>query len=351
MRRYSFGLLVLAFIFSISVSCGEKGKEDTAENHPISLDSLLSAYPDSVPLLIKKGEDLVGIYNYDLAMNFAAKAFRLDSNNIKARELYASVLNNRAERTVGDVALAQRHFKYILKKEPKNTKALVGLASTYTQQSDFDQSFKYINEALRIDKKYRDAYVLKGTNYRLMGKPDLMKSSYETAIQQDPEFFEGYFLLGDIYRSEGDKVCIEYFTTAHELRPDAKLVEYYLAFSKQHFGQLDGAKEMYRVMAKDTSEEMSCGITANCVQYSSLANFQLGHIKQYVDKDIDSAIIFYSRAINGSPDYAEAHHNMGICYDVQGNKSLALKKLGEALKFAPEHTLSKQIADSIRKQL
>jgi phage terminase large subunit-like protein len=66
----------------------------------------------------------------------------------------------------------------------------VSLASTYTQQGDFEKSFQYINEALRIDKKYRDAYILKGTNYLTLGNRKLAKSSYETAIQQDTKFFE-----------------------------------------------------------------------------------------------------------------------------------------------------------------
>ena len=244
--------------------------------------------------------------------------------------------------------------------------------------SEFDQAFVNINKALRIDKKFRDAYVAKGTTYRMeivnieseiqsIGNEDqqkvgalareikerwdLMKSSYETAVQQDPEFFEAYFELGRIYQMEGDKICIEYFTTAHELKPEIKEIEYYLAFSKQHYGQgpqVEDARSMYRQMATGDEEEKTCEFTSQCVSYPSLALFQLGHLKQFYDNDLDSAIYFYNSATKSAPDFVEAYHNMGMCYDLKGNKTQALKKFGQALKFDPEYTLSREYADRIK---
>ena len=39
---------------------------------------------------------------------------------------------------------------------------------------------------------------------------------------------------------------------------------------------------------------------------------------------------------------------MGMCYDLKGNKTQALKKFGQALKFDPEYTLSREYADRIK---
>ena len=184
-----------------------------------TLDSLLVQSPDSIPLLLERGNSRFDAYEYDLAMKDAAHAFRLDSLNLDARLLYAEVLNNREKRTIDDVSNAQRHYKTIIKKQPKNLRALVGLAATYAFQEDSKKTFQYVNEALRINPWYRDAYVLKGSVYRKQGNIELAISSYETAIQQDPEFFEAYFFLGQIYQSQNDPLCVEYFTTALELRP------------------------------------------------------------------------------------------------------------------------------------
>ena len=323
------------------ISCGDSKPSATKTQ---DLDSLLVIYPDSVPLLIKRGTKMFKFSKFEAAMADGAKAFRLDSTNIDARMLYADVLNNRPGRSVADVAHAQDLYKVIVKKQPKNTKALVGLATTYSQQSDFDKSFQYINVALKIDPKYRDGYVLKGTNYLLLNKMDLAKSSYETAVQQDPKFFEAYLMLGSIYQSEKNEICLQYYTTAKELKPKNLEVLYALAYGNQIFNKVEEAKTIYREMLQQDST------------YSQ-AYFQLGYIKQWLEpaKDdaakevhIDSAIYFYSGAVDLSPKYSEAWHNLGVCYLNRGEKSKATESLRRALKYNPEFELSKELLKSIK---
>jgi len=321
------------------VSCGEPEESVKTNNVTENLDSLLLVSPNDIDLLVKRGNKLFKEYEYDLALNDAAKAFRIDSMNFEARLLYAEVLNNRETRTVEDVQIAQNHYKWVIKKEPKNLRGLVGLAATYNFQQDFENTFKYINTALRVDAKYRDAYVLKGTTYRQIGNMELAKSSYETAIQQDPTFFEAYFLLGAIYQAEGSPLCVEYFTTALQLRPDILEVKYQLAFSKEKYGNIESAKELYREMAHDTVDF-----------YVSRGLFHQGYIKQFVDKpqDIDSAMIFYKSALETEPRYVEAWHNIGMCHAQKGNRERALKSFSNALKYDPEFEMSRKAAERLR---
>lgn len=332
---YFFFALVAFGMFS----CGEPKDQPIANQKVKNLDSLLLISPNDIDLLIERGNKLFKDYEYDLALNDAAKAFRLDSNNFEARLLYAEVLNNRETRTVEDVQIAQNHYKWTLKKDAKNLRALVGLAATYNYQQDFENTFKYINKALRIDKKYRDAYVLKGTTYRQIGNMELAKSSYETAIQQDPKFFEAYFLLGTIYQSEANPVCIEYFATALDLRPDILEVKYQLAYSKETFGQLESAKELYREMAHDTVEF-----------YTARGLFHQGYIKQFIDKtkDIDSAMYFYKSALVTEPRFVEAWYNIGLCHAEKGDNEKALKSFSNALKHDPNFEMARKEAEKLR---
>lgn len=194
-----FKILVVVLFVAILSSCNEELPKE-ASKEEMTIDEQIAAHPDSIPLLVERGQQRFDNYEYDKAMEDAARAFRLDSSRFEVRFLYANVLNNRADRTVEDILVAQRNFKYLLQMQPDNPAVLVSLASTFSQLQDFEKSFKYINEALRIDPKYRDAYVLKGSNYAANGNKKLMISSYETAIQQDPEFFAGYLMLGAIYQ-------------------------------------------------------------------------------------------------------------------------------------------------------
>lgn len=323
----------LIFLFPFFFFSCEDSKPSVAP--PRNLDSLLVLYPDSVALLVEHGNILLKKYKFDDALADGAKAFRLDSNNLDARMLYAEILNNRPQRNVAEVAAAQRHFKVIIKKEPKNTKALVGLASTYSQQMDFDKSFQYINQALRIDPKYRDAYVMKGSNYLFLGKTDLAKSSYETAVQQDPNFYEAYLMLGSLYQAENNKICIEYFTTAAELQPKNPEVLFSLAYAQQLFEEPEKALIIYRKMILiDTS-------------YHQALN-QIGVIKQYNYNEIDSAIYYYNSALQTEPRFVEAWHNLGTCYEAQGDKTRALQSYAKALKYNPDFKLSRDRADALR---
>ncbi len=325
--RYLVFLLPLLLI-----SCREN---KSVKKLPKDLDSLIGIFPDSVELLVKRGNMLLEVYKYDKAMADGAKAFRLDSNNVEARLLFAEVLNNRPERIIDDIVSAQRHYDLIIKKDKKNLKALIGLASTYSQLQDYEVSFKYINQALRINPRYRNAYVLKGSNYLKLGKIELAKSSYETAVQQDPDFYEAYIMLGALYQGEKNPICIEYYTTASELRPKDPDVLYSLAYAKQQFGKEEDAVRLYRKMIQiDTT-------------YAE-ALFQIGYIKQFVIGDLDSAIYYYNSAIVTEPRYVEAWHNMGLCYEDKGDKTRALQSYAKALKYNPEFELSRKQADALR---
>ena len=65
-------------MFAMS-SCDET--VEVVADGPRDLDSLIVQFPDSVDLLLERGYKQFNDYNYDVAMNDAAKAFRIDSNN------------------------------------------------------------------------------------------------------------------------------------------------------------------------------------------------------------------------------------------------------------------------------
>jgi tetratricopeptide (TPR) repeat protein len=316
--------LLLNFSFFLGSCKGNANKEHVE----LSLEDALLKYPDSVDLLIQKGKKDFELLQFKSSLSYSAKAYRLDTNNIDAKLLYAQVLNDQPDRTVEDVRISQAHFVSILGKRPNDLKALVYLASTYSYFQDFEKSFHYINKALKVDPKYRDAYVLKGSNYRLLGDMDLAKSSYETAVQQDPDFLEAYIMLGTIYESEQNPICLEYYTTAVELKPKDPDVLYTLAFAKEQFNKVDEAELIYRKMVAIDND-----------YYEAL--FHLGYIKQFTAKDIDSAIYFYQNALAAQPKFIQAWHNLGLCFEDKKDIMSASNAFKKALAIDPSYELSR----------
>ena len=264
-----------------------------------------------------------------------AKAFHLDSNNWEARFLYANALNNRANRSIADVDQAQRHFLTLIKRHPGNKKMYVALASTYSQQRDFEKSFQYINTALRIDVKYRDAYVMKGTNYLALGNRKLAKSSYETAVQQDPKFYEGYLALGYLYSEDNEPIAVEYFRTAAELKPTSTDALYGVAYSLQQQRKFEESLAAYRHLLEVKPSFY-------------LALFNQGYIKQFEQNQIDSAVHFYDLSIQLQPKFVKGWHNLGLCYAAQNRKADAMRAFSTALKYNPNFEISRIEANRIR---
>lgn len=322
--------LLIVFLVALIASCSGNKKEIAAvEPTPNNIDSLLNLYPDSIPLLLFRGNEAIKEYRFYDALVDGARAFRLDSMNVDTRMLYAQSLNNKANRTIEEVSNAQRHFHYVVFKQPENTDALIALATTYRYLQDADNAFKYVNQALKIDVKKREAYALKGSLYMDMESYDLAKSSYETAVQQDPGFYEAYLHLAIIYHKEKNPVCLEYYQTAYELNPKDPEFLYSYAFALEFFGKVEESKAMYRIMAKNEEK-----------YYKARGLFHLGHIKQREENEIDSAIYFYSQAIDNQKDYVEAYHNRGMCYELKGDIQSAKQEYLSALKYNEEFQLS-----------
>ncbi|MNU70569.1 tetratricopeptide repeat protein [compost metagenome] len=327
-------LFSIGFLLVLLTSCG--GNSTKKKQKELSIDELYKKYPDSVPILIKHGNLMLERYDYEKALQDGAKAYRMQESNIEARFLYANALNNRADRSVSDVMSAQNHFKFVVKKQPKNTTALVALATTYAQQGDNEKAFYYINEALRIDKKYRDAYILKGSIYLSLDNRKLAKSSYQTAVEQDPEFFAAYIKLGLIYQEEGDPLCIQYFITATQIRPNNIEAYYNLAYAYQQFDKIPEAQQTYREMLiKDPTFTPPL--------------FQLGWIKQFKQNDLDSAIYFYNETLQKEPRYVEAWHNLGLAFETKGEKYQAIQYYRKALKYNPQFSISEDAIKRLSK--
>jgi tetratricopeptide (TPR) repeat protein len=326
----TYRISILILLTSILFSCGNSTKNSKVINYTgAQLDSVLKIYPDSIELLLRHGNEAIEKMRFEDAMADGARAYRLDSSRLDTRTLYAQALLNKPNYTTEDIFRAQNQFKYIIKKDSKNPRALVGLANTYSFFQDNEKAFKYINQALRIDPKFRDAYLLKGSIYRNLGNFERAVSSYETAVQQDPKFTVGYLWLGSLYEMKEDPICIEYYTTAYRIEPKNPDVIYSLAYAKQKFGKEKAATSLYRKM-----------IHLDDTYYD--AYFQIGYMKQFSEEDLDSAMFYYEKVLEIEPRHVETYHNVGLIYEERNDISNALLTYAKALKNNPNFELTKE---------
>ncbi|MEN9700239.1 MAG: hypothetical protein RLZZ301_1437 [Bacteroidota bacterium] len=329
--RYLF-ISSLMLFYLVACTTNSTSKPDAK----LTLNELLEKYPDSIPILIKKGNELIDSLQFQEALTHAAKAFRLDSNRVEARVLYAECLINKPNRSADDILRAYKMYKALVKKEPKNVKALIGMANTLVMLQDYDNAFKFINKALRIDMHYRDAYILKGTIYKYQQNIKLAISSYETAIQQDPSYYMTYLLLGALYEGEGNPLCLEKYKSAYQLQPKNIETIYALAFATENFGNTAAAMRLYRKMT---------------VVDSTFADgyFHIGHLHQFTLNQPDSAMYYYKLAVKANRDHVPSYHNMGMIYEARKDLTNALFSYAKALKVDSTFQLTKDRVAILKK--
>lgn len=342
-NTFLFALLGFGILFSCT---SEDSTEDdqffvkeevkTERNVFDDIADSLEKNPEDISLWIRQGNLCKERLNFQCALNAGAKAFRIDSTNIQARQLYAWTLINKPKTPVSDIERAKRHYQYVLSLQPKDPQTLVELANTFSLTGDFKTAIKYINDALRIDERYRDGYVLKGSIYKTLEKNDLALSSYQTALQIDPEFFIGHLNTGWLLTSmEDHKLALEYYENAVELKPENLNAIYGVAKSLQDMGEYEGALKNYRKIERIEPDFY--------VTY-----FNQGVIKQYYQEELDSATYFYNKALEVNPQYLDGWLQLGETYYSQNRDSEAARAFAEALRIDPDFTPARKAAEKLR---
>ncbi|RFC54422.1 tetratricopeptide repeat protein [Brumimicrobium aurantiacum] len=342
--KFLFPLIGFGLLFSCtSEDTGSEEQffvqEDTTDvkDQLTTISDSLAKDPENIDLIIRRGNICKENLNFRCALDAGAKAFRIDSTNIQARQLYAWTLINKPNAPVSDIERAKRHFQYVLSVKPNDPQTMVDIANTYSLTGDFKTAIKYINDALRIDERFRDGYVLKGSIYKTLEKNDLALSSYQTALQIDPDYFIGHLNTGWLLTSMGDhRLALEYYVNAAELKPENVNSLYGIAKSYQDLGEYENALKEYRNIKKIEPKFY-------------IADFNQGYIKHYYQEELDSAAYFYDQVLRANPDYPAAWYQMGEAYFAQERYSEAGRAYAEAIRIDEDFTPAKEAAEKLRK--
>lgn len=344
------GLYLISFL-GLFIACStEDYKESTSSNVLIDassasyadlkavIDAKLIKNPNEVSLLVNRANLALEYYDYPLAFSDAAKAFRLDSNYLDSRLVYALSMINQGQRSVADIRVSQRHFQFVVSEDVNNTKAMVGLANTYALQQDFELAREWIAKALIVDPKFFDAHVLKGSMYKVLsvalnGDKESEKLSkvyldsaiqaYSRVSQYYPDRPEIYIELGILFQQSNNEICVDYYYSAVQLAPENLDYKYALAYAYGLFEQERKAMAVYEEM----QEQDSLFCEAFC---------QMGQIYQKKFSEIDSALNMYRTTIEIDENHIDAYVNMGVIYEEQKDYNSAIRSYAKALAIQPE---------------
>jgi tetratricopeptide (TPR) repeat protein len=331
------------------------------------LNTILEKNPDNVDALVQRGNLELNNYDFLNAFADAARAYRLDSSRVDTRLLYASALINRPNSSEQDKRVAHEHFKNLLEQEPTNTKVMTGLANTYIFQQDIKNARFWLDRALEIDPEFIDAHILKGSIYKMLYSAlqedpesqrlanallDSAIMTYSKITEIYPENHVMYVYLGVLLQQQNNPICIDHYLSAVQLQPDSIDYKYSLAYAYGLFDREREAMKVYREMI----DQDSTYFEAYC---------QIGQILQFKYEEIDSALYYYSQAIDLDRYHLDAFVNTGIAYENKGDITRALQNYSKAIAIEPQfrkptmtsaqfneqQQMARENADKLRKKL
>lgn len=322
----ALGLLALMFWGCESTSADRS--KDVAEvqldsatywnDHIVQDPTDAGRYVDRAAWHLRQGRVSEGLQDLDLAL--------------EADSTYASAWSAKADALYLTQAFEPciAHLDQCLDVAPSHIPCLLRRAEMHVHLRQYEDAFDRLNAVLRLQPLNREAYWMKGMIYRDQGNVDNAKSSFQTSVEVDPNFFDGYIALGLTYANAKDTLAFGYFETAIELNPNSVEARYNLAYSLQEFkptsrAYLNRARKEYRdIVDLDPN--------------NAAASFNQGYVHLEYLQDYDSAVHHFSLAIEALPYYHQAFFNRGLANESLGRDADAELDYREALSIKPDYT-------------
>jgi len=141
-----------------------------------------------------------------------ASIYRLKADDMKRQDPKANVA------PVYDQAIAQ--YEGILKTDPANDKAKIGIGMTNLEKGDLEGAEKTLQAAAQGAGATREVFYNLGEVEFAKGKTDEALAAYNRASQMDPKWGKPLFALGKVALNKADtKGAIDYFTKVIDVDP------------------------------------------------------------------------------------------------------------------------------------
>ncbi|MFH1421426.1 MAG: tetratricopeptide repeat protein [Planctomycetota bacterium] len=217
---------------------------------------------------------------------------------------------------------AVARFKEVMNLMPdvRNTMTLYAESITCFEEGDFKAEKKLLDEILKLNPNFAEAYNDLGIIKRLAGDTDGAIAYYEKAIQLNPKFAEAYYNRGLAFFENGeiDKAVAD-FSKAIECNP-----EFILPY-KCRGAIYERKKEFVKAIA----------------DFTKIIELDPNNAEAYSDRglvlckngNIDEAIENFNKAIKLNPNLAPAYVNRGTAFSMKCNYKKGIIDFNKAIEF------------------
>lgn len=324
--KLNAGAAFVALAFFI-ISCGNNQPADetlmveSTDSSVVSLNEKIKQDPSNPDLYHQRAILLSGNNDLPTAFYDMRRAISIDST----RAAYFMTLGE-IYFMQGEGGKALQAYQQASDLEPENQEALLKQAELKLYMQNPTGAIETIDQALLNDKFNAKAYFMKGMAFKQLRDTMTALSSFQTAVEQDPEYFHAYMQLGIILSELHDPVAEQYLKNAINVNPLSIEAHYALGMFLQQHGNPEAALEPYsNILALDSINRDALFNTAYV--YS-----------EYLD-DQAKALEGYDKVTQLHPNDANGWYMLGLTHERMGNKSDAITSYKKSLAIQPDYDL------------
>lgn len=299
--------------------------EDTLLNR---LNDAIKANPGAGDSYLDRARYFSSTGNIEAALSDIDRALRADSTRGDYYAARGEIMFARKE-----IKPAYQDYLTCLRHEPENTDCLLKAAEIEMLLRNYSEALGHINTALRKDQYISNAYFMKGLIYAETGDTALAASSYQTATEVDPAYYEAYVALGHLYALADNDLAIEYYNTAIDLKPESVEALYNKAIFMQESGYRDHNRYTEALSLYDRIIEINPKIAT---PYYNKGFVYLEYLSLSDESAYAEGEKWFTMALERRNDDFKAYYNRGLCRESLGNAGGAEEDYRMALKFDPQ---------------
>ena len=325
MKKYLFINLFFSIFFLISCRNDKTNtssiinSKDSINVKFAKLNELIKQNPDNAAFLNDRANLFIEKQNFDSAFIDIRKALLIDSS----KSNYYCTLSD-IYFAKGKVDRSSQALTKALILNPKNNEAYLKLAEISFILNNYDKCFEYLNKAVEIEKLNPKAYFIQGMAFKHMGDTAKAISAMQTAVEQNPEYYDAYIQLGLMFASKHNKLAIDYYKNAINIDPQSIEALYNLGMFYQENNMIDNALISYNSILKINPKNKN-------------ATYNIGYIYLVFFNKYNDAIKFFSEAIKIDQKYTDAYYNRGLCYEMLGDFNNAKVDYNNAMRITPNY--------------
>ncbi len=357
MKKFGFLLTSIALLVVLMNSCQQcnRGKTDNA----VKSDSLSIPKLDEATAAIKKDSLNPYLYYkraqiYEASGDFKSAstdmflALTLDSLRPEYY-LYAADLFKKTFEPKRGIVLMNKAIATDSMNIAYYVKAAELAYIDTTVKGNYKLALDYLNTAIDKDPQNADIYFYKGTIFKEVGDTNKAISSFQTATELNPKFYNAYVQIGLLLQKRKDKNAVKYLDNAIKVsdRPEDALYAKANLLKEEGVALQNANKDAQaNVMFLQAVESFKKVVEVNHRNTEAY----MGLAKCYYQIDsLEQAYKYYEMATKLDPTYAGAYFSKGLCAEEMGRTAEAINLYQTCLNIDPTFSRASEHLKNLQK--